>query len=103
MAHRARGLAHLRLHAGPAQIELGGDAGGPAADFEFEHIYVDNGSTDAAPQRAAAQHEHVEFLPTGGNIGSDFHNGIFINFVAGSASSRFQRFNQRHTGRKSGG
>lgn len=32
-------------------------------------ILADNGSTDDAPQRAAAQRAHVEFLSTGGNLG----------------------------------
>lgn len=32
-------------------------------------VCADNGSTDGAPQAAAAAYEHVEYLPTGGNIG----------------------------------
>lgn len=41
-----------------------------AATTEKVHlICADNGSTDGAPQRAAAEHDNVEFLPTGGNIG----------------------------------
>ncbi|TVX77056.1 glycosyltransferase family 2 protein [Corynebacterium sp. NML180780] len=32
-------------------------------------VCADNGSTDGAPQAAARAHEHVEFFPTGGNIG----------------------------------
>lgn len=32
-------------------------------------ILADNGSTDDAPQRAAARRPHVEFLSTGGNLG----------------------------------
>jgi N-acetylglucosaminyl-diphospho-decaprenol L-rhamnosyltransferase len=32
-------------------------------------ILADNGSTDDAPQRAAGQRSHVEFLSTGGNLG----------------------------------
>lgn len=32
-------------------------------------ILADNGSVDGAPQRAAAEHEHVHFFPTGGNLG----------------------------------
>jgi N-acetylglucosaminyl-diphospho-decaprenol L-rhamnosyltransferase len=32
-------------------------------------ILADNGSTDDAPQRAARQRPHVEFLSTGGNLG----------------------------------
>ena len=45
---------------------------------EVHLVCADNGSTDGAPQRAAAQHEHVEFLPTGGNIGY----GAAINVAA---------------------
>jgi len=32
-------------------------------------ILADNGSTDGVPQRAAAERDNVEFLPTGGNLG----------------------------------
>ncbi|MBM7812956.1 glycosyltransferase family 2 protein [Saccharothrix algeriensis] len=32
-------------------------------------VLADNGSTDGAPERAAEAHEHVTFLPTGGNLG----------------------------------
>ncbi|UOY01238.1 glycosyltransferase family 2 protein [Blastococcus sp. PRF04-17] len=32
-------------------------------------VLADNGSTDGAPERAAATHPHVRVLPTGGNIG----------------------------------
>ncbi|RRO12745.1 glycosyltransferase family 2 protein [Saccharopolyspora rhizosphaerae] len=32
-------------------------------------ILADNGSQDGAPQRAAQQHDHVELVPTGGNLG----------------------------------
>lgn len=32
-------------------------------------VLADNGSTDGVPERAAATHEHVTFLPTGGNLG----------------------------------
>ena len=32
-------------------------------------VLADNGSTDGAPERAAARHAHVRVLPTGGNIG----------------------------------
>ena len=32
-------------------------------------VCADNGSTDGAPQAAAERFEHVEFFPTGGNIG----------------------------------
>jgi N-acetylglucosaminyl-diphospho-decaprenol L-rhamnosyltransferase len=32
-------------------------------------VLVDNGSTDGAPERAAARYPHVRLLPTGGNVG----------------------------------
>jgi len=32
-------------------------------------VLADNGSTDGAPERAAATHPHARVLPTGGNIG----------------------------------
>ncbi|RKT57488.1 glycosyltransferase family 2 protein [Saccharothrix australiensis] len=32
-------------------------------------VLADNGSTDGVPERAAEAHEHVTFLPTGGNLG----------------------------------
>ncbi|HEY0639199.1 MAG TPA: glycosyltransferase family 2 protein [Pseudonocardiaceae bacterium] len=32
-------------------------------------LLADNGSTDGAPERAAAARENVEFVPTGGNLG----------------------------------
>ncbi|MFC6094404.1 glycosyltransferase family 2 protein [Saccharothrix lopnurensis] len=32
-------------------------------------VLADNGSTDGVPERAAEEHEHVTFLPTGGNLG----------------------------------
>ena len=34
-----------------------------------EVILADNGSTDGAPERAAARYPHVRLLPTGGNVG----------------------------------
>jgi N-acetylglucosaminyl-diphospho-decaprenol L-rhamnosyltransferase len=34
-----------------------------------EVVLADNGSTDGAPERAAAAHSHVRLLRTGGNIG----------------------------------
>ena len=34
-----------------------------------EVVLADNGSTDGAPERAAARHPHVRLLRTGGNIG----------------------------------
>lgn len=47
-------------------------------------VCADNGSTDGSPQRAAAEHEHVEFLPTGGNIGY----GAAINVAAAALKKR---------------
>ncbi|MEV0678255.1 glycosyltransferase family 2 protein [Actinosynnema sp. NPDC050436] len=35
----------------------------------FTVVLADNGSTDGVPERAAAEHDHVTFLPTGGNLG----------------------------------
>jgi N-acetylglucosaminyl-diphospho-decaprenol L-rhamnosyltransferase len=32
-------------------------------------VLADNGSTDGAPERAAARHRNVRVLPTGGNVG----------------------------------
>lgn len=32
-------------------------------------VLADNGSTDGVPERAAQEHEHVEFVSTGGNLG----------------------------------
>lgn len=32
-------------------------------------ILADNGSTDGVPEAVAASHDHVTFLPTGGNLG----------------------------------
>lgn len=32
-------------------------------------VLADNGSTDGVPERAAAEHRHVTFVPTGGNLG----------------------------------
>ncbi|NUT51567.1 MAG: glycosyltransferase family 2 protein [Saccharothrix sp.] len=32
-------------------------------------VLADNGSTDGVPERAAAEHPHVTFVPTGGNLG----------------------------------
>lgn len=41
-------------------------------------VCADNGSTDGVPQRAAAEHDNVVFLPTGGNVGY----GAAINAAA---------------------
>ncbi|ACU40141.1 glycosyltransferase family 2 protein [Actinosynnema mirum] len=32
-------------------------------------VLADNGSTDGVPERAAVEHDDVEFVPTGGNLG----------------------------------
>jgi N-acetylglucosaminyl-diphospho-decaprenol L-rhamnosyltransferase len=40
-----------------------------ATERPVEVLLADNGSTDGAPERAAAVHPHVRLLPTGGNIG----------------------------------
>ncbi|RZU33024.1 glycosyltransferase family 2 protein [Blastococcus saxobsidens] len=40
-----------------------------ATSRPVEVVLADNGSTDGAPERAAAQHPHVRVLRTGGNIG----------------------------------
>lgn len=40
-----------------------------ATTREVTVFLADNGSTDGVPERAAAEREHVEFLPTGGNLG----------------------------------
>ncbi|GAB3684554.1 glycosyltransferase family 2 protein [Saccharopolyspora tripterygii] len=45
------------------------DTLGKATQRPVRVILADNGSQDGAPQRAAQQHEHVEFVPTGGNLG----------------------------------
>lgn len=41
-------------------------------------VLADNGSTDGAPEAAAAAHDNVEFFPTGGNLGY----GTAINLAA---------------------
>ncbi|MCP1387979.1 glycosyltransferase family 2 protein [Corynebacterium sp. TA-R-1] len=50
-------------------------------------LCADNGSTDGVPQAAAEAHEHVEFLPTGGNIGY----GAAINAAARALAPRRER------------
>lgn len=42
---------------------------GDATDRGVRVVLADNGSTDGAPERAAAEHEHVDLVPTGGNLG----------------------------------
>src|SRR4051812_3666943 len=45
------------------------DSLGTATTRPVEVVLADNGSTDGAPERVAAAHDHVRLLPTGGNIG----------------------------------
>ena len=45
------------------------DTLGEATQRPVRVILADNGSTDGAPQRCAEQHAHVDFVPTGGNLG----------------------------------
>ena len=45
------------------------DTLGEATQRPVRVILADNGSTDGAPQRSAEQHAHVDFVPTGGNLG----------------------------------
>lgn len=40
-----------------------------ATNRPVEVVLADNGSTDGAPEQAAAEYEHVTFFPTGGNLG----------------------------------
>jgi N-acetylglucosaminyl-diphospho-decaprenol L-rhamnosyltransferase len=40
-----------------------------ATTLPVEVVLADNGSTDGAPERAAARHPHVRLLRTGGNVG----------------------------------
>lgn len=40
-----------------------------ATDRGVRAVLADNGSTDGAPERAAAEHEHVDLVSTGGNLG----------------------------------
>ncbi|WP_234948345.1 glycosyltransferase family 2 protein [Corynebacterium sp. CNCTC7651] len=47
-------------------------------------LCADNGSTDGVPEAAAREHENVEFLPTGGNIGY----GAAINAAARALKPR---------------
>jgi N-acetylglucosaminyl-diphospho-decaprenol L-rhamnosyltransferase len=42
---------------------------GSATTLPVEVVLADNGSTDGAPERAAAEHPHVRLLRTGGNVG----------------------------------
>ncbi|MER7015976.1 glycosyltransferase family 2 protein [Saccharopolyspora sp. NPDC000359] len=40
-----------------------------ATDRPVRVVLADNGSTDGEPERAAAEHDHVDLVPTGGNLG----------------------------------
>ncbi|MBJ7453846.1 MAG: glycosyltransferase, partial [Blastococcus sp.] len=40
-----------------------------ATSRPVEIVLADNGSTDGEPERAAAEHDNVRVLSTGGNIG----------------------------------
>lgn len=40
-----------------------------ATDRPVQVVIADNGSTDGAPERAAAEHDHVTLVHTGGNLG----------------------------------
>ena len=55
-------------------------------------VMADNGSTDGAPEAAAAEHRFVEFLPTGGNLGY----GTAINRAVTEISGRPDDFDQRY-------
>lgn len=53
-------------------------------------VMADNGSTDGAPEAAAAEHDFVEFLPTGGNLGY----GTAINRAVTEIARRPDEFDQ---------
>ena len=53
-------------------------------------VMADNGSTDGAPEAAAAAHDFVEFLPTGGNLGY----GTAINRAVTEIAGRPAEFDQ---------
>lgn len=55
-------------------------------------VMADNGSTDGAPEAAAAEHAFVEFLPTGGNLGY----GTAINRAVTEIAGRPDDFDQRY-------
>lgn len=55
-----------------------------ASTGEVLLVCADNGSTDGAPQRAAAEHGNVEFFSTGGNIGY----GAAINAAVAALAQR---------------
>ncbi len=40
-----------------------------ATEREVQVVLADNGSVDGEPERAAAERDHVRFVPTGGNLG----------------------------------
>ena len=53
-------------------------------------VMADNGSTDGAPEAAAAAHDFAEFLPTGGNLGY----GTAVNRAVSEIASRPDGFDQ---------
>lgn len=53
-------------------------------------VMADNGSVDGAPEAAAAEHDFVEFLPTGGNLGY----GTAINRAVTEIAGRPEEFDQ---------
>ena len=53
-------------------------------------VMADNGSTDGAPEAAAAAHDFAEFFPTGGNLGY----GTAINRAVEEIASRPEDFDQ---------
>lgn len=55
-------------------------------------VMADNGSTDGAPEAAAAEHAFAEFLPTGGNLGY----GTAINRAVTEIAGRPDDFDQRY-------
>jgi N-acetylglucosaminyl-diphospho-decaprenol L-rhamnosyltransferase len=50
-------------------LELFLDTLSKATNRRVRVVLADNGSTDGVPERAAAERDHVEFVPTGGNLG----------------------------------
>lgn len=53
-------------------------------------VMADNGSTDGAPEAAAASHDFAEFFPTGGNLGY----GTAINRAVTEIAGRPDEFDQ---------
>jgi N-acetylglucosaminyl-diphospho-decaprenol L-rhamnosyltransferase len=59
------------------------DSLGAATALPIEVVLADNGSTDGAPERAAARFEHVRLLRTGGNVGY----GAAVNAALGDLAA----------------